>query len=174
VDREDAIETERLTLRPWTPGDLRAFHAIWGDPEVIWWGEAPDEATSAAVIEKVSRRCAPGAPLHGWRAIIERKSGSIVGNVMLQPASFSRGDVEVGWHLARAAWGKGYATEAARALLSYAFASAPLPRIVAAIHVDNARSRRVAHRLGLSRVGAVTHANMPHDLFALDRPEAGP
>jgi RimJ/RimL family protein N-acetyltransferase len=166
-----AIETDRLTLRAWTPADAAAFHGIWGDPEVIWWGHAPDLAASAAKLREFLGRTAGTHPLLGWRAAIERSTGSVVGNVLLQPPAFSPGDVEVGWHLARRAWGRGFATEAARALVERAFQELPVPRVVAPIRVGNDRSCRVAERLGFTRAGPLLHGGLPHDLF--ERRRAG-
>ena len=167
-----AIETERLTLRPWTEDDVASFHAIWGDAEVIWWGASKDEAASAEMLRVVLARTTGMAPVFGWRAVIERTTGRVAGSVALQPARWAPEEVEVGWHLARAAWGKGFATEAAGALVERAFADLRVPRVVAPIHVDNVRSRRVAARLGFARVGSMTHGGLPHDLYARARPPA--
>ena len=65
-------------------------------------------------------------------------------------------DVEIGWRLRRAAWGQGLATEAARPLIAHAFDRLKLARIIADIHPDNLGSRRVAEKLGLTPVAAVT------------------
>ena len=86
-----ALRTLRFDLRPWALADAHAFHAIWGDPEVIFWGAAKDLAESRAFLTKVLGRCA-GKPWPGARhAIADRAGGSVVGNAVLQPASFAPG-----------------------------------------------------------------------------------
>jgi RimJ/RimL family protein N-acetyltransferase len=166
----DRVRTSRLELRPWTPEDLDAFHAIWGDPEVVFWGPAKDRDASRAVMEKVRARCAGRPWPVGWHAIVEREGARIVGNLVLQPAPFAPEDLEVGWHLKHDAWGRGYATEAAKALIEAAFERLPVPRLTCAILPYNLRSQRVAARLGFQRVGPIRHANMPHDLLEVRRP----
>jgi RimJ/RimL family protein N-acetyltransferase len=165
----NALETERLRLVPWTEDDVAAFHSIWGDPEVIWWGASRDEAASGAKLREVIARCEASPPALGWRAVVERETGRTAGNVMLQPAPWAPHEVEVGWHLARWAWGRGFATEAAGALVLHAFRELDVPRVVAPIYVGNHRSRRVAERLRFARVGSLLHGGLPHDLFARHR-----
>jgi ribosomal-protein-alanine N-acetyltransferase len=169
ADLTRTIETPRLLLRPWAEEDLAAFHRIWGDPQVIWWGPSRDLAQSAELLAKFRARLA-------WRAVVERATGhiggNIVGNVVLQRAPWNPDDLEVGWHLARDSWGRGYATEAARAVVEETFAVFPVSRVVAAIHVENERSRRVAERLGFVREGAFLHGGLPHDLFTRVRPRS--
>lgn len=165
-----SIETARLTIRPWAPSDLEAIHAIWGDPAVIFWGACKDVAASRALMAKVAARCA-GLPWPvAWHGAIEKASGTMVGDVMLQPAPFAPGEIEVGWHFRRDAWGHGYATEAAAALIAEGFACLPNDRLVCAILPDNHRSQRVAARLGFKRTGPILHAGLPHDLLVLHRP----
>jgi len=173
------IETARLVLRPWTltAADAGAFHRIWGNPQVIWWGHAVDADESLRVLERVVRRAEQMPPGLGWFAVVERAGERIVGGVMLQPASYLD-DVELGYHVAHEAWGRGYATEASRGLLDYGLGELGLPRIVAAIHPDNFASRRVADKLGMVCEGQVMHATQLHDLYVtvsspLAEPERG-
>ena len=130
-----------VRLRRFTPADLDALHAIYGDAEVMRWVEGewgPREATAAALRSHI----ASGE----WQAVLD-EHGSLIGEVGLEP----RGDeLEIGWTFTRAAWGRGYATQAAAALLSSAPADAT---VVALIHPENTRSVRVAERLGLAPAG---------------------
>ncbi len=161
-----AAATERLDIRPWAiPDDLEAFHAIWGDPEVIWWGPMADPAASLDLM----RKTASFGPGLGWAAVRLRATGAVVGNAALQPTPGDRTDVEVGWHFARAHWGKGYATEAAQALVAYAFSELGLGRVVADIVPDNHRSRAVARRLGMHPEGTFERAGMLHDIWVVRR-----
>ena len=156
--------TERLTIRPWQEDQLEAFHAIWGDPEVIWWGEMADEDASRELLaEKVD--IGPGL---GWAAMIEDATGLIVGNVALQPTPDGRTDVEVGWHLARRHWGRGFAIEAARAVVSNGFDSLGVSRIVADIVPHNVRSRAVATRLGMHIGEQTERVGLVHDVWVLE------
>jgi len=165
------VRTARLSLRPWRDDDAEAFHRIWGDPEVVFWGPAKDLDASRAMLDRVRKRC-EGLPPHvNWHAVVEGDTGEIVGNVVLQPAPFAPGDLELGWHLRRDRWGRGYATEAARVLMERAFEASSLSRLVCVILPSNARSQRVARRLGFAVVATnVPHGGLPHDLWAIDRP----
>jgi [ribosomal protein S5]-alanine N-acetyltransferase len=173
TDRAFLFETPRLAARAWraSDDDKAAFHRIWGDPRVIWWGAAEDAAASARKLEEIASRAAAMPEGQGWFAVVERGSGEIVGNVVLQPY-VDEPDVEIGWHFAHDAWGRGYATEAARALTRHGFERANASRIVADIVPDNLRSMRVAARLGMRKIGERTRASLPHVVLAITRAEA--
>jgi RimJ/RimL family protein N-acetyltransferase len=162
-----------LRLRGFTPEDHDAFHAIWGDPEVIWWGHDPDREASRARLERViASRARRGHGIGFWAIVDEAiadPGARIVGDVVLQPAPFARGDLEIGWHLLRACWGRGYALRSARLLVRHAFDRLRLARVVAAIVPTNERSIAVAQRLGMRIEGRVMHGGMQHDLWVLHR-----
>lgn len=160
-----SLRTERLSLRPWVAEDLDALHAIWSDREVVWWGPSADLDASRRHLDAVVAENLAFPPGLGWYAIVEHGTGAVVGNVMVRPAPYAAGEVDVGWTLARASWGKGYATEAARAAIRHAFTMAKPARIVAVIVPTNERSLAVAARLGFVRVGTALHAGLAHDLF---------
>ncbi len=160
------VVTPRLCVRPWVVADdLEAFHRIWGDSEVIWWGAMADLGASRELIERVVDL---GRGL-GWGAVVVRGTGQIVGNAALMPTPDGRSDIEVGWHLARAHWGMGYATEAAGALVDHAFTALALSRVVADIVPDNDRSRAVATRLGMRPEETVMRAGRVHDVWVRRR-----
>lgn len=164
------MTTARLRLRRWSARDAEAFHRIWGDPEVVFWGAAKDVSASRAMLARVHERCAGLPAPVGWHAVIESESAEVVGNVVLQPAPFAPGDLEVGWHLRRDRWGRGYATEAARLLMDRAFASTSIARLVCAILPVNVRSQRVARRLGFAlEAGGVLHGGLAHDVWRVGR-----
>jgi RimJ/RimL family protein N-acetyltransferase len=163
------IATERLRLRPWKADDLPAFHAIWGDPEVIWWGAHESLEATRIALTALLERHATWPPGLGWFALCARDSGAIVGDVILQPAPFVDG-IEIGWHLGRSAWGRGLATEAARAVLAYGFEQVGLERIYAIVATQNERSLRVVQKLGFGPVQDMEYAGLPHRLFAIDAP----
>ncbi len=163
------LETERLHMRPFTLADVEAFHAIWGDPEVIWWGADETFKQSRAGLQRLLQVQESWAPGLGWFAVTPKESDDVLGDVILQPAMFVDG-IEIGWHVRRDAWGQGYATEAAKRVLAYAFEDLGVDPIYAIVATQNERSLRVTEKLGLKRVREMAYANLPHVLFALDAP----
>jgi len=148
---EFRLETERLVLRSWREGDVDPFHAINSDPDVMaTLGPVMSRDEVAALIDRVTaietehghtfwaleRR--EDARLIGWCGVIRGSVGPIVGKL------------EIGWRLARDAWGLGYVTEAARATLGWLFANRDDDAAWAITSVSNQRSRAVMERLGMS------------------------
>ena len=167
---EPRIQTARGVLRSWTLDDLADFHAIWGDPDVIWWGHDPDVGASRERLLRVlSERDQAGT---GWFAV-EIEAGEVAGNVMVKRADSVPGEVEIGWHFARAYQGQGFATEAAVALLDWAFATGDHQEIIAPIVPDNAPSQRVAAKLGMRPAERITYAGYPHDVWRVGRTQRG-
>jgi RimJ/RimL family protein N-acetyltransferase len=147
----NSIETERLILRVWRDSDYAPFAALNADPEVMrhfpW---LLTRAESDEVADRIVSRMAE----HGWGwYAAEVKGGEpFIGFVGLNVPSYEipcGPCVEIGWRLARSAWGKGYATEAARAALAFGFETLNLTEIVSFTVVANARSRAVMERLGM-------------------------
>jgi [ribosomal protein S5]-alanine N-acetyltransferase len=166
------IETERLLVRRFDPErDAEQLLAVYGDPEVMRF--IPGGAYSG--LEAVRTRLAGYAREHDSRgfsfwAVVERESGEVVGDAGF--GVFRRtGDIELGYTLRRDRWGRGYATEAARACLDAGFAHLDAARIVAVVDEENARSFWVAERIGMVRIGTVVGTNgRPHALFAISDP----
>jgi RimJ/RimL family protein N-acetyltransferase len=159
------IQTSRLELRDWTAADGGAFHRIWGDPDVIWWGHTTTPEDSQRFLDTVIER--GREPGLGWCAVLLPGTQASIGSVGLQHAPEPRDDIEIGWHLERTAWGNGYATEAAAALLDHAFERG-LERVVADIVPGNERSVSVATRLSMHRVAEVQRSGLTHDLWAIE------
>ena len=160
------LDTARLHLRAWTltEADAAAFARIWADPRATWWSHALDPRESRRALARIIRHSAAMPAGLGWRAVVERGGGAVVGGVMLQPAAYAD-EVELGYHIDRPHWGRGFATEAAGALLAHGRDALGLDRVVAAIHPENRASRRVARKLGMRRIGEVTHEGRVHDLY---------
>ena len=159
--------TERLWLRQWRDEDWAPFAALNADPEVMrYFPSTVDERESNAF----AYRQAALLEVRGWGlwAVEVVETGRFVGFVGLNqptwPAAFTP-CTEVGWRLARSAWGKGYATEGARAALAVAFGSLGLDQVVSFTTVANTRSRAVMERLGMTRDPAedFDHPNLPVD-----------
>lgn len=148
------LQTERLLLRVWVEDDREHFAALNADPEVMRYFPSPlDRAESDALVDRV----VAGMDERGWGlwAVEVVESGEFVGFTGLNPvpadvASASGIDgVEVGWRLARSAWGHGFATEAASAAVRFARDEVGLAEVVSFTAASNGRSRAVMRRIGL-------------------------
>jgi ribosomal-protein-alanine N-acetyltransferase len=164
------FETERLLVRPWTVDDAEAAFAIYGDPEVWRYmgggdGHA-DVAQSRAALERIVARYAERPGLGLW-AIVEKATGEIVGSVELVPLDGGP-EIEVGYHLARRAWGRGIASEATRGAVRHAFETLELPRVVGVVYPDNLASRRVLEKAGLTYEKHGRWYGWDLDYFSLD------
>lgn len=110
-----------------------------------------ERAEADVVIQRMLDRLASD-PRFGTWAVVERKTGVLAGSVLLQPLPDGAGEIEIGWHLHPDSWGRGLATEAARALLARGF-ELGLAEIWAVTHPDNHRSARVCDKLGMRLLG---------------------
>lgn len=162
------LKTERLVLAPLSPADLDAFQRLHAD-------------------ERVTRYLAPSRPLtkpesfrllaqvlghwqlrdFGYWAVLHT-DGSFLGIVGLW---FPEGwpGVELGWRFGSEHWGKGYALEASRALLSYAFERLALPEVISIIRTDNTRSVQLAQRLGMTCYGSKTITDVEVVTYGISR-----
>jgi len=153
------LTTERLVLRDFTDedGDVEALFALDDDPEVMRFINGGKPASRAAIRERTLPKMLRGFPgFGGGRAVWaaeERATGRFVGWFALRPVEPDRADVaDLGYRLRRDAWGLGYATEGARALVDKGFRELGVRRIVADTMTVNTRSRRVLEKAGLSFV----------------------
>jgi RimJ/RimL family protein N-acetyltransferase len=170
------IETDRLRIRDWDPVDAPAALDIQGRVEVMQWlGDGPpvlctDLDDARARIERWRGRedpprgywaieVADGGPLHG----------RVIGSVLLVPLPNGDGEVEIGWHLHPDAWGRGYASEAATAVLRRGFEGG-IEEIHAVTHLTNGPSQAVCRRIGMTHRG-VTHLwyAEPSEHFTMSR-----
>jgi RimJ/RimL family protein N-acetyltransferase len=158
------LQTERLLLRQWRLSDRQPFAELNADPRVMEFfpSTLEPEASNASVVRWQSEIEQRGWGL--WAAEI-RRTGELIGFVGLQipPAQLPFSPcVEVGWRLAHAYWGKGFATEAARAALEVGFQRLQLEEIVSFTAVNNRRSRAVMERLGMREAEATfEHPGVP-------------
>lgn len=158
------MHTMRLIVRQLTMDDLEAFHHVWGDPDVIFWGAMRDLDASRVMLEQRLEQRLDGLKESGWFGVFRRADMQFVGDVVLEPASWDSGIPEVGWHLARVFQRHGYATEAATALLDHA-ARGGVREAWAKILPTNTASQRVATRLQMRRSGHLDHPLGAHDLW---------
>ncbi|MEU5302610.1 GNAT family N-acetyltransferase [Streptomyces noursei] len=144
--------TDRLTLRRWRAADLEPWAAMNADPEVrehlgdVLTREQSDASVAQFQAEFDQRG-------YGWWAVEVRATGEFIGFAGLDRVDdgLPFTGVEIGWRLARSAWGHGYATEAATAVLAYGFDTLGLPEILAVTTATNLRSQAVMRRIGMTR-----------------------
>jgi RimJ/RimL family protein N-acetyltransferase len=177
--RDVEIVTERLRLRPVRSEDLVAVAALGADERVMAsLGGVLAAEKSAAWLERLLRHWRE----HGFGRFSVERDGVVVGFVGLSRTEFDAGfipGIEVAWRLVFDHWGKGYATEAARAVIRDGFERLGLDEIVGVTTPDNARSRRVMDRLGMrhSPDDTFEHPRVPegdplrlHVVYRLSRP----
>jgi ribosomal-protein-alanine N-acetyltransferase len=167
VAAHPTILTPRLQLRPWRDADLAPFAAMNADARVMeYLPSVLDRAASDAAAQKL-RAHFDEYGFGKW--VVETRDGAewvgVVGLAWLNFAAPVTPAVEVGWRLAHQHWGKGYATEAARASLDFGFRDVNLARIVSFTVPDNERSWRVMMRLGMtySPADCFDHPLLPKD-----------
>lgn len=161
------LQTERLVLRQWNDDDLWAFVEMNADPEVMEYFPAPLTAEqSAELMGQQQSLLDAGRP--ALFAVEVWATGTFIGFIGLNVPRFEAPFtpcVEISWRLVRSAWGQGYATEGAGAVLKYAFVALELPEVVAFTAEGNTRSRAVMERLGMTHDGSedFDHPAVPAD-----------
>lgn len=159
-------ETERLCLRRLALTDHAALMRVFGDAEVMRFGDGPQ---SAEWVRDWLRRALESYDRRGYGpwAVIEQGSGSLVGycGLFFYPDVNGRPEVEIGYRLARGWWGRGYATEAVIAARDYAFHTLGMPRLIALIDPANAASIRVAQKASMRHEADVMLAGYDHPDF---------
>jgi RimJ/RimL family protein N-acetyltransferase len=169
VPARDTLTTSRLTLRRWRPEDAAAMTAIDSDPAVTRYLNRRVDAAAAAAF-------AASAAEHwerhgfGFYALELREppdAGRFVGFAGVAYPAFLPALAhrpELGWRLARDVWGRGLATEAARAARDDAFQRLELAELISIIHPENRRSQRVAAKLGMTRAEHVHNPLLGRDV----------
>jgi RimJ/RimL family protein N-acetyltransferase len=146
-----SLETERLILRQWRPGDREPFARMNADPAVMeFFPACLSRAESDQGVDRIERHFRERG--FGLFAAELRREGTLIGFIGLNVPRFVAHFtpcVEIGWRLAADYWGQGLATEGARAALWNGFESLALDQIVAFTVPGNVRSRRVMEKLGM-------------------------
>ncbi len=153
-DEYRPIRTDRLILRQWTGADLEPFAKLNADPRVM---EYFPSTLSQEESNQLAKRIETKITERGWGmwAVSAPEVADFIGFIGLNDIDQSSLQthfspaVEVGWRLAFAHWGKGYATEGAKAALAYGFETLKLDEIVSFTAVGNRRSRAVMERIGM-------------------------
>jgi RimJ/RimL family protein N-acetyltransferase len=177
-----SIETERLLLRPWRDSDLGPFAELNTDVRVMefFLSTLPRSESDAFAMKVRAHFDEHG---YGLWAVEVKEGAPFIGFVGLATVTFEAPfvpAVEIGWRLAHASWGRGYASEAARASLRLAFEELALDEVVSFTVETNQRSRAVMERIGMHHVSAgdFDHPRIPeshplcrHALYRLGRAE---
>lgn len=146
------LDTERLVLRRWRDSDLEPWAELNADPQVReHLGELMTREQSDASVARFQAEF--DARGYGWFALEVRATGEFIGFAGLDEVDEEMPftGMEIGWRLARASWGHGYATEAARAVLAFGFHTVGLAEILALTTATNPRSQAVMRRIGMTR-----------------------
>ena len=164
------LETERLLLRRFTAADVDNLCDLDADPEVMRFlnggTPTPRDVIENEILPRFLRSYEPVAGFGFWAAI-EKATGDFLGWFSLRPPDGAVPDVaELGYRLRKAAWGRGFATEGARALIRKGFAELGVQRVIATTYQDNRASRRVMEKAGMTP--ARTFRLTPADLAAQD------
>ena len=161
------LETSRLLMREWREGDLDAYAVMAADPEVMRYvGGVRDRARCwRAMATDAGHWVLRG---YGQWALERRADGALLGHAGLWNPEGWPG-LEVGWTLARHAWGQGYAAEAGAAAIDWAWRRLDAPRLISVIDPGNTRSVRVAEGLGLRPSGEEMVDGKPATIFVIER-----
>jgi RimJ/RimL family protein N-acetyltransferase len=154
------LETPSLVLRELATDDGPAVHEYASDAEVVryldWGPSTVDETAQFLAVARTAREALPRTVYH--LAIVLRATGNLVGGCRIEIRSAANGVGDLGYVLARPHWGRGYATEATRALVGFGFEQLALHRIWATCDVRNAASARVLEKIGMEREGLLRHS----------------
>ena len=167
MDREHWLQTERLALRRFTPDDYEWLVSLYSDAEVMRYGggvKSPEQV-QLVMQERILDYYDANPGLGVWQTV-ERATDMPIGFHVLNNIQ-GESIVQVGYFLLKSAWGRGHATEMARALLRYGFVDLDLPHIAGMTERDNLASQHVLTKIGLRRNG---ERAFPHPAYS----HAGP
>lgn len=165
------IETDRLRIRLPREQDAATYFEIHSDPDVMRWLGGPTPSSVEEEAERIVRNRAMHEELGFtmW-AVEEKDSGAVVGVAGIFRVENVGPEIEVAYHFRKDRWGRGYATEAARACLDYGFETVGLERIVGLVAPENVASARVLEKCGMTREGTAHHYGMDLVVYALSAP----
>ncbi len=152
----ELLRTDRLRVRAWTtsPGDVTRLADVYARSEVTRWLSGPPSVGPAELVERWAK-VHEADPRAGCWALEPLDGSPVAGTVLLKPLPHGVGEFEVGWHLHPDSWGRGYASEAAAAVVGHAFDDG-LPEVYAVVRPGNERSMAVCRRLGMAPLGRTT------------------
>jgi RimJ/RimL family protein N-acetyltransferase len=164
-------ETERLILRPPTAQDIDPFVEIHEDPEVVRFLSGIGPATGRIASWRLLALLIGHWQLRGYGqwAVVEKATGELIGRVGLWYPEGWPG-IELGWVIKRSRWDHGFATEAARAGVAFAFNEVGADRIISMIQPDNPRSIRVALKIGEAYTETQRFNGQDLQVYAMSNP----
>lgn len=151
----ELLRTDRLLVRDWSVSDAEEALSIYGHPDTLVTQELrhiPHVDAMREVLAEWTAEQDEMAPGTGRWAMALLDGGALIGGITLLPMPVPEADVEIGYRLAPEHWGRGYATEAGRALAGWAFQHS-LVEVFALVTADNARAAATARRIGMEWVG---------------------
>ena len=161
--RFDTMSTDRLLMRRWLESDREPFAALNGDPETMrYFAATLSRVQSDAFVDRIESLFDEQG--FGLWALEIAETGEFIGFTGLNPMPDGvpgAGGLEIGWRLAKHAWHRGYATEAANAALGVAFGGLGLAEIWSMTAVLNEPSQAVMRRLGMTEVDRFDHPKVP-------------
>lgn len=163
------LETERLNFRMLRASDFPTYEKWCADIEVMRYigGKTLERVLAWRHLSNLVGHW--GLLGYGYYAVEEKGTGNFIGRVGFTNQPGWPG-FELGWTIAPRYQGRGYATEAARMLLSYAFDELDQPHVISIIHKDNTPSRRVAEKLGQKVEGECVLIDIPYLVYGIHRP----
>ncbi len=166
------LETPRLLLREFLPGDTDALARVLSDPETMRYYPAPYDR--AGVEEWVARnRQRYQEDGVGLWAMILKSSGDLIGDCGIVRQELEGEQLyEIGYHLRRDLWGRGLATEAAVACRDWAFQHLNADRLISLVRPENMPSGRVAERNGMTIWKEVNWHGLRHYVYSIAKPQA--
>jgi ribosomal-protein-alanine N-acetyltransferase len=174
------LETPRLVLREKRADDLDFIASLYADPDVMRWiGDGttlPRDEVEARFFRVLAIESEPGHERwDAFKLVVRKADGVALGQAgLLRCAIDGAPEIEIGWWLAPFAWGQGYATEAARALRDFAFGELGLDHLSIVLQPENARSVKVARRLGGLYAGDALYRDRSVTRYVVPNPAAQP
>jgi ribosomal-protein-alanine N-acetyltransferase len=171
LDTAITVTTKRLVLRTMRAEDATPLHALFGDPEFMRAFDAAPftpPQTDAWVARNLAHQAKHG---FGLFTVVHGETGDVIGDCGFEMMSLDGAtEIELGYDLARAYWGRGLAREAAGAAAAYAFDTLGLDHLVSLVRAGNARSLRVAEAIGMRRVAEIERDGIAYSQLRLDSP----
>jgi len=165
------IESKRLFITTWTKEDIADANRLWGDPKVMELidsrgGLKPKEAEEK-LNQEISRQERFGVQY--WKVVL-KETGMTIGCCGLRPYDVEANVYEIGFHIMSEHWGKGFATEAARAVIDYAFCTLKVSKLFAGHNPQNKASRAALEKLGFKYIGDQFYAptGLNHPSYELE------
>ncbi|HAF11330.1 MAG TPA: GNAT family N-acetyltransferase [Chloroflexi bacterium] len=152
------LETPRLVIRSFEPGDDEALLRVFSDPEVRRFLPPAPEPTLERMRAGVQRRMDTERDRgYALWAVQRKDTGTLIGNCALMPVEGTGPEVEIAYHYAHEAWNRGYGTAAAVACLAHGLGSIGLERIIAICFPENVGSWRVMEKAGMRYEGVASY-----------------